>query len=200
MGTNRLTVRSLLIVAALVALWLFAPREWFRQPLPEQSEHSEQTTQSSTAEREGDQQATAPSESDGATIDSGPPDVPSLAAASAATEKAPKAKTSGGTNVRFVVPNVTVRDQSGRVVFQGEVDLTSTMRRIDQGQKLSFPHDGTVFKNRERLLPARADGHYREWVHPTPKLSGPGPQRVVTGKSGEAYYTHDHYRTFKRIR
>jgi filamentous hemagglutinin len=31
-------------------------------------------------------------------------------------------------------------------------------------------------------------------------VGGPGPQRIVTGKSGEAYYTHDHYDTFRKIR
>ena len=101
---------------------------------------------------------------------------------------------------RTIVKDVTIRDRSGEVVFQGDVDLTDTLARIDRGERLEFPHDGTVFQNRERRLPRKPDDHYREWVHRTPDLAGPGPQRVVTGEDGEAFYTHDHYETFKRIR
>ena len=50
--------------------------------------------------------------------------------------------------------------------------------------------------NKEGLLPARPRGYYREWVHPTPGVSGPGPQRIVTGSGGEVFYTPDHYKTF----
>lgn len=101
---------------------------------------------------------------------------------------------------RTIVPNMTIRDQSGKVVYQGDIDLTETLARIERGERLSFPHDGTVFQNRERRLPRQPSNHYREWVHPTPRLSGPGPQRVVTGRSGEAYYTPDHYETFHKLR
>lgn len=98
------------------------------------------------------------------------------------------------------VEDVTIRDLSNRVVFEGDVDLRETLERIDAGRKLKFRNDGTVFQNRERRLPARPSGYYREWVHPTPGLSGPGPQRVITGDGGEAFYTPDHYKTFEKIR
>jgi hypothetical protein len=100
----------------------------------------------------------------------------------------------------LLVPNVVIRDLAGKVVYRGEIDLRETMKRIDAGTKLSFPNDGSVFQNREQLLPKKAAGHYREWVHRTPGLAGPGPQRVVTGANGEAYYTSDHYGTFRRVR
>ncbi|MFM7073269.1 MAG: ribonuclease domain-containing protein [Planctomycetota bacterium] len=99
-----------------------------------------------------------------------------------------------------IVPNVVIRDLAGKVVYRGEIDLRDTLKRIDAGTKLSFPNDGSVFQNREQLLPKKAAGHYREWVHRTPGLAGPGPQRVVTGANGEAYYTSDHYGTFRRVR
>ncbi len=98
------------------------------------------------------------------------------------------------------VPGMVIKDLSGKVVYRGTVDLLPTLERIEQGKKLSFPHDGTVFGNRERRLPRQARDHYREWVHPTKGLSGPGPQRVVTGQNREIYYTPDHYETFKKIR
>jgi len=112
----------------------------------------------------------------------------------------PSASTASPAAPSVVVKDVTIRDQSGRVVFKGNIDLTTTLKRIARGERLSFPHDGTVFRNRERRLPARSNGYYLEWVHPTPKLSGPGPQRIVTGQQGEAFYTHDHYATFRKIR
>ncbi len=75
-------------------------------------------------------------------------------------------------------------------------EVYSTLERVRAGQ--SFPHrnDGSTFQNREGLLPIKPDGYYREWVHPTPGIAGPGQQRVVTGQGGEVYYTPDHYRTF----
>lgn len=75
-------------------------------------------------------------------------------------------------------------------------EVQATLERVRAGQ--GFPHrnDGSAFQNREGLLPVRPDGYYREWVHPTPGLQGPGSQRVVTGQGGEFYYTPDHYRTF----
>lgn len=129
-----------------------------------------------------------------------PDDADDSAPATRASTKAAAPKTAPPGNATFVIRDVTILDQDGDVAYRGDVDLTKTLARIDRGQKLSFPHDGTVFGNRERRLPAKPSGYYREWVHPTPKLSGPGPQRIVTGGQGEAYYTHDHYRSFRKVR
>ena len=65
-----------------------------------------------------------------------------------------------------------------------------------------FPHaqDGRSFGNRERLLPQRARGYYREYTVPTPGARDRGARRIVAGKAGELYYTADHYRSFQRIR
>ena len=79
-----------------------------------------------------------------------------------------------------------------------EVDYLELMYGFDL--PASGNHDGIVFENREGRLPKRPRGYYREYVHPTPDLSGPGPQRVVVGESHEVYYTPDHYRSFRRIR
>lgn len=78
----------------------------------------------------------------------------------------------------------------------GLVDVRPTIQRINSGG--TFPHrnDGSVFGNREGLLPARPNGYYREYVHPTPGVNGPGAQRIVQGQGGELYYTPDHYQTF----
>jgi ribonuclease T1 len=98
-----------------------------------------------------------------------------------------------------VISHQTIRNQDGRVVFRGDVDVGPTLERIHHDERLPFSHDGIVFQNRERRLPQKPAGYYHEFVHPTPGLNGPGPQRIVIGHDGETYYTPDHYRTFQRL-
>lgn len=64
-----------------------------------------------------------------------------------------------------------------------------------------FPHarDGSVFANRERLLPWAARGTYREYTVMTPGRKDRGARRIVAVKRAEFYYTEDHYRSFRRI-
>ncbi len=101
---------------------------------------------------------------------------------------------------RIVVQNITIKDQSGKTVYKGEIDLTPTFARIERGDRHEHRNDGSTFRNLEGRLPKKPAGYYKEYVHPTPGISGPGPQRVVIGEQGEAYYTHDHYRTFRKVR
>jgi ribonuclease T1 len=64
-----------------------------------------------------------------------------------------------------------------------------------------FPHrqDGQVFGNRERQLPAKPRGYYREYTVDTPGVDNRGTRRIVTGgQPVEAwYYTDDHYASFR---
>jgi filamentous hemagglutinin len=101
--------------------------------------------------------------------------------------------------IRTTIPRQTIRNEDGRVAFRGDVDVSQTLDRIERGERLDFPNDGTTFQNRERRLPRKPAGYYKEYVHSTPTLSGPGPQRIVVGRGGETYYTPDHYRTFERL-
>jgi ribonuclease T1 len=78
------------------------------------------------------------------------------------------------------------------------------MGRISQGGPFRYEKDGTVFFNREGLLPRQKRGYYREYTVPTPGLNHRGARRIVCG--GEAprapdacYYTEDHYTSFRRI-
>lgn len=100
----------------------------------------------------------------------------------------------------LIIPNVTVKDQSGRVAFKGTVDLHPTFDRIARGEKFPHRNDGSTFRNLEKRLPKQPVGYYTEYVHPTPGIGGPGPQRIVIGRDGEAYYTHDHYNSFRKVR
>ncbi len=111
----------------------------------------------------------------------------------------PKVRMEAERVVKTQIKNVKIRDQEGEIVFQGTIDLRDTLDRIERGQRGSHGNDGSVFQNRERRLPSKRSGYYHEWVHPTPKLRGPGPQRIVTGEEGEIYYTPDHYKTFERL-
>ncbi|HUM00669.1 MAG TPA: ribonuclease domain-containing protein [Thermoanaerobaculia bacterium] len=93
------------------------------------------------------------------------------------------------------VPHVRVVS-NGKVVFSGTMNLGPTLDRIARGEKDPHRNDGSVFGNRERLLPERKKNWYREYVVPTPGEKGPGPQRINFGRDGEAFYTPDHSRTF----
>ena len=75
---------------------------------------------------------------------------------------------------------------------------------IRRGGPFPYAKDGSVFGNRERLLPKKARGHYREYTVPTPGSRDRGARRIVCGgdKPSEpdvCYYTGDHYTSFSRI-
>jgi dienelactone hydrolase len=75
----------------------------------------------------------------------------------------------------------------------------------DEGRPLAGYEGGRTFLNIERLLPQQdAKGRrikYREWdVNPLRPGVNRGAERLVTGSDGSAYYTSDHYRSFKKIR
>jgi ribonuclease T1 len=75
-----------------------------------------------------------------------------------------------------------------------------TLELIARGGPYPYERDGVVFGNRERLLPEKPRGYYREYTVRTPGVSHRGARRVVAGKGGELYYTDDHYASFRRIR
>lgn len=70
---------------------------------------------------------------------------------------------------------------------------------VKKGGPFPYPKDGTFFNNRERRLPQKHKGYYREYTVPTPGIGHRGARRVIAGEAGELYYTDDHYNTFKLI-
>ena len=86
-------------------------------------------------------------------------------------------------------------------------EARDTLCRIKRGGPFPYRKDGATFQNRERRLPPRSRGYYREYTVPTPYAADRGARRIVAGRgttgdvrtSGEYYYTGDHYRTFRRI-
>ena len=80
-------------------------------------------------------------------------------------------------------------------------EALDTLALIRRGGPFPYRKDGTVFQNRERVLPAMPRGYYREYTVPTPGSRDRGARRIVAGGNPPEvyYYTSDHYRSFRRI-
>src|SRR5262245_5766348 len=102
--------------------------------------------------------------------------------------------------------NDRAADPTPVVAFEAlPTQAQQTYQRIRSGGP--FPYaakDGSVFGNRERKLPARTRGYYREYTVETPGSRTRGARRIVCGgcepRTPEVcYYTKDHYVSFLRI-
>jgi ribonuclease T1 len=83
-------------------------------------------------------------------------------------------------------------------------EARQTKERILSGGPFPYAKDGTIFGNRERLLPREKRGYYREYTVKTPGAKNRGARRIVCGGEKPAapdacYYTADHYASFRRI-
>jgi len=83
-------------------------------------------------------------------------------------------------------------------------EAQQTHRLILTGGPFPYGKDGTVFGNRERVLPRRERGYYREYTVRTPGSRDRGAKRIVCGGSQPGhpeacYYSDDHYASFKLI-
>ncbi|MEU3271671.1 ribonuclease domain-containing protein [Saccharomonospora sp. NPDC006951] len=78
-------------------------------------------------------------------------------------------------------------------------EATETYELIEAGGPYPHPQDGTVFQNREGLLPDCEQGYYHEFTVETPGSPDRGARRIVTGSGGEFFYTADHYDSFDLI-
>lgn len=75
---------------------------------------------------------------------------------------------------------------------------------ILQGGPFAHDKDGTVFGNRERILPRQSRGYYREYTVRTPRERSRGARRIVCGGKqpqvpDACFYTSDHYNSFRQI-
>ncbi len=79
----------------------------------------------------------------------------------------------------------------------------ATYALIHEGGPFPYEKDGTVFGNRERLLPRKHRGYYREYTVRTPGVRHRGARRIVCGGKPRVpdacYYTSDHYASFREI-
>jgi ribonuclease T1 len=91
---------------------------------------------------------------------------------------------------------------AGELPVQGR----DTLVLIRKGGPFPYAKDGSIFGNRERMLPKQARGYYKEFTVKTPGSRDRGARRIVCGgdttsaQKSSCYYTADHYATFKRIK
>ena len=83
-------------------------------------------------------------------------------------------------------------------------EAQATEQLIRSGGPFPYSKDGVTFGNRERVLPARPRGFYREYTVKTPGSRDRGARRIVCGgrraTDPEAcFYSDDHYTSFRRI-
>ncbi|MFN8954204.1 MAG: ribonuclease domain-containing protein [Burkholderiales bacterium] len=81
-------------------------------------------------------------------------------------------------------------------------EAQDTYLAIRKGGPFPYEKDGTVFGNRERLLPRHERGFYREYTVRTPGVRHRGARRIVCGgqlptNPKACYYTQDHYASFR---
>jgi guanyl-specific ribonuclease Sa len=78
----------------------------------------------------------------------------------------------------------------------------SVLNRVGaKGAPLPGYKGGSVFKNKDGMLPKTPGVTYREWdVNPYTKGVDRGAERLVTGSDGSAYFTSDHYKAFMLVR
>lgn len=108
---------------------------------------------------------------------------------------------------RTPAPARPARDPVSGLPWVEVADLPPEGRRtlglIASGGPFPYRKDGSVFGNRERLLPRQPQGTYREYTVPTPGEADRGARRIVcAGRergAAECYYTADHYASFRRI-
>jgi ribonuclease T1 len=110
-------------------------------------------------------------------------------------------------NMSFVVGAYAKGEPpDSRTITLAEMPLQArqTHELILRGGPFPYDKDGTVFGNRERLLPKQSRGYYREYTVKTPGAKNRGARRIVCGgrqpeKPESCYYTADHYASFSRI-
>ncbi|MFW5469050.1 ribonuclease domain-containing protein [Knoellia sp. CPCC 206435] len=78
-------------------------------------------------------------------------------------------------------------------------EARATLALIRAGGPYPYDQDDRTFQNRERILPQRQRGYYREYTVETPGSDDRGARRIVTGRDGDTFWTDDHYDSFRQI-
>lgn len=103
----------------------------------------------------------------------------------------------------FEWPGTTKNQSTTVALAELPTEGQRTYQAIFNGGPFRHDKDGSVFGNRERLLPRETRGHYREYTVDTPGSRDRGARRIVCGGAAKApstcWYTADHYASFRRI-
>ena len=107
----------------------------------------------------------------------------------------------GGTQAKEAVHGAVVDTVA---IAELPVQGRNMVKLIYQGGPFNYDKDGSVFGNRERILPAKTRSYYREYTVRTPGDRSRGARRIVCGgfvptTPDACYYTDDHYASFRRI-
>lgn len=108
----------------------------------------------------------------------------------------------------LMVPPVAARGAAEPLPTITQAELPKEGREvlaaIRSGGPFRYDRDGVVFGNRERILPPKHRGYYREYTVRTPGAKDRGARRIVCGGPATTpdacFYTGDHYQSFHRIR
>jgi len=105
--------------------------------------------------------------------------------------------------IREVPRDDAAAANAGRIALPAFLprEAHDTLRLIARGGPFPHRQDGGTFHNRERRLPLRARGWYREYTVSTPGARDRGARRIVSGGVPPTafWYTDDHYRSFRRF-
>jgi ribonuclease T1 len=105
----------------------------------------------------------------------------------------------GAVQARELAPRLALVPLSGL-----PAEAQAVHRAILAGGPFPYSKDGSVFSNREHILPAEPRGFYREYTVATPRARDRGARRIIcAGRIPTApvacFYTGDHYASFRQI-
>lgn len=105
------------------------------------------------------------------------------------------------TPTRYAVPVVDAIPSCALSSLPAEA--SDTLDLIHSGGPFPYDQDGTVFQNREGILPSESTGYYHEYTVKTPGSPDRGARRLVGGGAttspAHVYYTADHYASFCEV-
>ncbi|MCX6397762.1 MAG: ribonuclease N1 [Propionibacteriales bacterium] len=115
------------------------------------------------------------------------------------TAEGPAATATAQSQANSSAPGMPSLDDFTVAIGDLPPEAVDVIGQIEAGGPFAYPKDGGVFGNREKLLPLRERGYYREYTVATPGSADRGARRIIAGGNGELYYTADHYQSFRLI-
>lgn len=105
---------------------------------------------------------------------------------------------------QLAAPSISARQKSRGIPTVDIAELPREARQtialIKKGGPYPYKKDGVIFGNFEHRLPLHERGYYREFTVRSPGTRDRGARRIILGKTGELYYTADHYESFRLVR